>query len=683
MSRRRLALLFGNDNYGGDKQLNSCVKDARDMASKLNSVGFTCTQSHNSDKRGMDCAFRDFCSKIKNNDCILIYFSGHGMEQSGKNYLVPIEKVHDPEFDCVCLDTMLRQLNRCGDNILNVVILDACRADKDNNTWKTKGANAEECSEPAYGKALTSFVRLPTESQFALIFSSDPGTVSFGCKAGENSFFTSALLNHLVTPNLTLEEVMRNVQNEILERSSKRQRPWLNSCLREPFCFNGVQSPSSPGTRPPLAPPSTTRPGTAASSTTSGSTRPTTASSDVGACSKPAAVVNNKTNASIKCPHCSKLNVWKDATYIEGKVMTCAYEDCKRKFQHVSCPHCSGANIWRDANYKEGSAVTCATEKCKKKFQQVACPHCSGSNRWKNPTYAQGDIVTCTFENCKKKFQQVACPHCSCSITWRNATYTQGDIVTCARDTCKKTFQRMTCPHCSDMNLWRNATCKDGAVVTCGNENCKRKFQRVKCPHCSHSNAWKNADYKEGSIVTCANENCKRKFQRMTCPHCSRANIWKNADHEEGKPVTCVTDDVRRSNNKQSCAFRQLVVLNSKSYIELDEQEPLPANILTGAIETKEKAKKVSNDKFQIYYENHSCFDFDEDFVVLENPIIQNAITIIDQTSNNIENSKNSKCSKGDKISVKTPIDNIRRRLDDTIKKLDDSTLLNQQLITH
>ncbi|CAM4804408.1 unnamed protein product [Rotaria magnacalcarata] len=37
MSRRRLALIFGNDNYGGDKQLTSCVKDARDMESKLRS----------------------------------------------------------------------------------------------------------------------------------------------------------------------------------------------------------------------------------------------------------------------------------------------------------------------------------------------------------------------------------------------------------------------------------------------------------------------------------------------------------------------------------------------------------------------------------------------------------------------------------------------------------------------
>ncbi|CAF4901693.1 unnamed protein product, partial [Rotaria sp. Silwood1] len=81
-------------------------------------------------------------------------------------------------------------------------------------------------------------VRIPNESQFALIFSSDPGTVSFGSEIGGNSFFTSALLNHLEKPNLRLEDVMRKVTKEILKKSSKKQRPWLHLCLTEPFYFN-------------------------------------------------------------------------------------------------------------------------------------------------------------------------------------------------------------------------------------------------------------------------------------------------------------------------------------------------------------------------------------------------------------------------------------------------------------
>ncbi|CAF1294730.1 unnamed protein product [Rotaria sp. Silwood1] len=238
MHRRRLALVFGNDDYSGTAKLNSCVKDANDMTVALTNLGFQCMKRHNLNKRAMDIAIRDFRAKIRENDCILIYFSGHGMEANGKNYLLPIEPLHDPDFDCINLDTMLKDLNRSGNNLLNIIILDACRADKANDTWKMKATNEEPCLTPAFGKALTSLVRMPNESQFALIFSSDPGTVSFANEIGGNSFFSSALLKHLATPNLELDGMMKQVRKEILQKSSNKQRPWLHSCLTEEFYFN-------------------------------------------------------------------------------------------------------------------------------------------------------------------------------------------------------------------------------------------------------------------------------------------------------------------------------------------------------------------------------------------------------------------------------------------------------------
>lgn len=152
---------------------------------------------------------------------------------------MPIEpRYDDPDDDCICLDTIIRLLNRAAKNLLNIIILDACRADDENRAWKAKAVSSEEALHPAFGKALKHCNRLPTESQFALIYSSDPGTVSFAGDPGENSFFTSALLNHLSKPNSTLDNMMREVTKEILEKSSKKQRPWLYSCLVEAFYFN-------------------------------------------------------------------------------------------------------------------------------------------------------------------------------------------------------------------------------------------------------------------------------------------------------------------------------------------------------------------------------------------------------------------------------------------------------------
>ncbi|CAF3902656.1 unnamed protein product [Rotaria sp. Silwood1] len=132
---------------------------------------------------------------------------------------------------------MLKDLNHSGKNLLNIIILDACRYDEGNDTWKTKVMNEETCLTPAFGKALTSHVEIPKKSQFALIFSFDPGTVSFSGKPGGNSFFTSTLLNHLERPNVRLEDIMGEVIKEMLHKSFNRQRPWINSCLTEPFYF--------------------------------------------------------------------------------------------------------------------------------------------------------------------------------------------------------------------------------------------------------------------------------------------------------------------------------------------------------------------------------------------------------------------------------------------------------------
>ncbi|CAF1228268.1 unnamed protein product [Adineta steineri] len=189
----------------------------------------------------MDIAIRDFCATIKDDDCVLIYFSGHGMEDKGKNYLLPIEHIHNPEFDCINLEELLKQLNNCRDNLLNIVILDACRADKENNTWKTKATIAENDHDPkpAFGKALSGHVRLPKKSQFVLIYSADPGTVSFadGPHTNGNSYFTHSLLNHISTPNTKIEDMMKEVSREIKFKSRHRQRPWINLCLHEDFYF--------------------------------------------------------------------------------------------------------------------------------------------------------------------------------------------------------------------------------------------------------------------------------------------------------------------------------------------------------------------------------------------------------------------------------------------------------------
>jgi hypothetical protein len=118
--------------------------------------------------------------------------------------------------------------------------LDACRANKKNGTFKEKAFNGmwREISEKATrsSSATTDSV----ETQFALILSCDPGQVSYdGHSSNSNSRFTEALLKYLAVPNLRHDDMMHRVTRELLDKKSKRkQRPWIHSCLHEPFYFN-------------------------------------------------------------------------------------------------------------------------------------------------------------------------------------------------------------------------------------------------------------------------------------------------------------------------------------------------------------------------------------------------------------------------------------------------------------
>ena len=260
-NRRRLALIFGNDTYAPPHNLHSCCKDARDMEKMLTSLGFDCTVLLNGRKRGMLSTERSFRDKLRQGDCVLVYFSGHSMEDKvrgnesslfhhrykflferlfqGINYLVPIyrpgEKI-DPEYDFVCIEDMLKRLNEKRD-IINIVILDACRTDENTRRFKKSGCGSGRDSA-VFGKSLSIRMDTPDDAEYCLIYSCEPGRVSLASGPGENSFFTAALLESIAQPGLEMEEVVKETLKQLKRSTGGQQRSWCNSCLTESFIFN-------------------------------------------------------------------------------------------------------------------------------------------------------------------------------------------------------------------------------------------------------------------------------------------------------------------------------------------------------------------------------------------------------------------------------------------------------------
>lgn len=136
LAEPRTALVVGNAGYR-DSPLNNPVNDARDVAEALRAMGFEVVQRENLDKRGFDAVVGDFARRLKERGGVgLFYYSGHGAQVKGENFLIPVSAAiaseADVEYEAVNAGRILRNMEQAG-NGLNIVVLDACR----NNPYRS------------------------------------------------------------------------------------------------------------------------------------------------------------------------------------------------------------------------------------------------------------------------------------------------------------------------------------------------------------------------------------------------------------------------------------------------------------------------------------------------------------------------------------------------------------------
>ena len=227
----------------------------------LTSLDFHCTWVLDGKKWALMSSKTSFCEKFSQGDCVLVYFSGHGQEDKvrgnesslchyfqepffgwlfpGRNYIILIHRGDETiylEYHCICVEDILKRLNLKKD-IINIIILDACRADENNTTFK-KSRFSSGRDVPAFGKSLSNRADTPDDAQFCIVYSCNAEKVSLGSGPGENSFFTAALLRSIDQLGLAIEDVIKEISKQLKRSTGGKQRSWLNSCLIDSFLFN-------------------------------------------------------------------------------------------------------------------------------------------------------------------------------------------------------------------------------------------------------------------------------------------------------------------------------------------------------------------------------------------------------------------------------------------------------------
>lgn len=224
---KKLALVIGNGSYQNAGYLRNPTNDAQDISKVLKELGFDVMFYLDLNLVGLKKAIDQFGLKLSKYDVGLFYYAGHGVQSKGFNYFIPVDAnlktEAQVEFDCVNTDRLLALMEDAG-NSTNIIILDACRNNPFERSWRRS----------ATGTGLA-FMNAPSGSLIA--YSTSPGkTASDG--AGRNGLYTAALLKHLREPNITIEEMFKKVREDVSNQSSKEQVPWESTSLVGTFYFS-------------------------------------------------------------------------------------------------------------------------------------------------------------------------------------------------------------------------------------------------------------------------------------------------------------------------------------------------------------------------------------------------------------------------------------------------------------
>lgn len=229
-TQQRTALIIGNATYASNPLRNS-VNDAMDMAAALKHIGFTVTLLSNATLRTMDEAVRTFSAQLRQGGVGLFYYSGHGLQIAGENYLLPIgariDREQDVPYEAFPVGRVLGGMEDAR-NPFNIVILDACR----DNPLASSTRSTRKGLAP-----------MQAAQGLLIAYATAPDRVAYE-DDGRNGIYTAHLLQHITTPGLSVEHMFKQVRAGVVKVTGGKQVPWESSSLVGDFSF--TPSPATP-----------------------------------------------------------------------------------------------------------------------------------------------------------------------------------------------------------------------------------------------------------------------------------------------------------------------------------------------------------------------------------------------------------------------------------------------------
>lgn len=244
---KRVAFVVGigtYDNLAADKQLTNAVNDAEGVSAKLSQIGFQVTRAPNLKRAAFNEKWQNVLDSLTADDTFVLFFSGHGVQVDGQNYLLPRD-IPDIEYgrqaqltrEAISLNELLTDLST-GDRPHpkhSVVILDACR---DN-----------PLVPPGYKSLSTSrgLANVPESAGIFVMYAAASNTTALDRLSSSDTskylVFTRTLLPLIERKDLSIQELSNDLKNQVwklAQRAKRMQRPaYYDGIVGDRFCLPG------------------------------------------------------------------------------------------------------------------------------------------------------------------------------------------------------------------------------------------------------------------------------------------------------------------------------------------------------------------------------------------------------------------------------------------------------------
>lgn len=237
----RIALVIGNGAYE-EGPLDNPPRDAELMAETLRDLDFAVTFEKNVDQRTMKRLIAAFGDRLREtSDAVaFFYYSGHGMQVKGRNYMIPVDaRIHDEpdvEIDGVSAWRVLTNMEY-AQTTMNVVVLDACRNNPFEKRFKSPQEGVGLAPMQAPAGTLIAYATAPGDVADpgprggGTVPSPKPWPTSFAPRPPLSSVFSTASQARSTSGPAENSGLISKLRSSLHSRSSDPLRP-RNSGLR-------------------------------------------------------------------------------------------------------------------------------------------------------------------------------------------------------------------------------------------------------------------------------------------------------------------------------------------------------------------------------------------------------------------------------------------------------------------